>query len=343
MPPRNEGRAPESLPRRAYLQLLQGLRASESAALGSIAWHVTAGWQQVFHSVPRPLRKICDFAQPVDPLFDVANPPPIDLIVPSSDRDLPNLRVVIPAALAAVRNPVRRIRVITPAATRQNIAAAAHLSSLTSMEPRCDIEHDEDVLPRQVADAISAIDRPAGKTWIIQQAVKMLAALRGPSAASLVIDADTVLIRQRTWYADGGVQILQCAHEYHLPYIDHERRVFGPTFGDSGVSFVTHHQLMQRDVLHEMFGDDGRGLVEWILAADYGHPSPLSEYESYGAYMIARHRRRVRLARWDNHELIADRTLDAAANARAFLTPVMADAPHACSVSCHSRQSASSV
>jgi hypothetical protein len=335
-PGREPARAPESLLRLAYLRLLQTLRASESTRLGLIAWHVAGGSHRVFQRVPLPLRKICDYAQPVDPLRESAHPPPIDLVVACAARDVHNLRVVTEGALAAVRNPILRIRIITPSSTLSDPAAAAALSALRGSEPRCSVELDEDVIPRQVADAISAIHRPAGKSWVTQQVVKLSAVLSGPSPAALVVDADTVLIRARTWYTDDGVQLLQCAHEYHVPYIEHERRVFGPGFGASGVSFVTHHQLMQRDVVRQMFGDDGRGLVNWLRAADYAHPSALSEYESYAAYLLVHHRRRVRLARWDNHEWTTAGALASAADARSFVAQVQNEAPHACSVSCHS-------
>jgi hypothetical protein len=329
-------RPQKPLLRPAYLRLLRTLRASESASAGAIAWYAAASCQQLFRRVPPPLRKICDYAQPVDPLKSLAHPPPIDLVLPCAARDVPNLRIVIQGALATIRNPIRQIRIITPSDTFAEPAAAAELLRLASAETRCVIERDEDVLSREVAEAIAAIDRPAGTSWVTQQAIKLSAVLRSSIAASLVLDADTVPMVERTWYGGAGRQIVQCSHEYHVPYVEHERRVFGPDVGSSGISFVTHHQLMQRDVLKEMFGDDARGLVDWIGSADYAHPSALSEYETYGSYMLARHRRWVHLARWDNHVLRdGGAALTTASDFADFRALIRRAAPHAGSVSCH--------
>ena len=116
--------------------------------------------------------------------------------------------------------------------------------------------------------------------------------------ATLILDADTVLLSPKIWLNSEGTQILCIANEYHLPYKEHIRKVFG---GQTHLlSFTTHYQLMQRDFVREIFGQNSEGLIEWVKAADFNESFSISEYETYGEWMIKRKPNQIIFAKWNN-------------------------------------------
>jgi len=116
--------------------------------------------------------------------------------------------------------------------------------------------------------------------------------------ATLILDADTVLLSPKIWLDSEGTQILCIANEYHLPYKKHIRKVFGGQ--NHLLSFTTHHQLMKRDSVKEIFGLNGDGLVDWLKLADFNESSATSDYETYGEWMVERNPKQVVFAKWNN-------------------------------------------
>jgi hypothetical protein len=101
-----------------------------------------------------------------------------------------------------------------------------------------------------------------------------------------------------------GAQILFISHEYHLPYKKHQKIFFDR--GNSLISFVTHHQLMQRQYLYNIFGYNGERLLEWISLANYMEPSAMSEYDTYGEYVTSQKEGKFVFSKWDNFATKAD-------------------------------------
>ena len=273
-----------------YRQITNQFRRSESRTLGFLVMRGSLSLAKVINlqKLPYSLRQIVSLAQPSNPLRGT-NLPTIDIAIPCHTKDFDNLPLIIQGAKASVSNPIGKIKLITP----------EHLSvELQSRFPDCIVSTDESVLGADLVDLINELVPKERCGWIIQQIIKFRMAISSEQVATLILDADTVLLSPRIWIDSEGSQILCIANEYHLPYKQHIRRVFG---GQTNLlSFVTHHQLMQRDSVREIFGKDGKGLIEWIKSADFNESSSISEYETYGEWMVKHKPNQIAFAKWNN-------------------------------------------
>ena len=143
-----------------------------------------------------------------------------------------------------------------------------------------------------------------------------------------------------------GQQVLAVSHSFHLPYAEHAERTLGENGKSQRVSYVTHHQLMQPTVVREMLraaaggsNADGfldRGLVAWILGADYSEGAALAEYHSYGTWIMNTAPCSATLVRWGNVEVasapLIARSDDEAEN---LLNILRSEYPRSWSVSFH--------
>ena len=273
-----------------YRQITNQLRRSESRTLGFLVMRGSLSLAKALNlqKLPYSLRQIISLAQPSNPLRGT-NLPTIDIAIPCHTKDFDNLPLIIQGAKASVSNPIGKIKLITP----------EYLSiELQSRFPGCMVSTDESVLGADLVELINELVPKERCGWIIQQIIKFRMVISSEQVATLILDADTVLLSPKIWLDSEGSQILCIANEYHLPYKQHIRRVFG---GQTHLlSFVTHHQLMQRDSVREIFGQDGKGLIEWIKSADFSESSSICEYETYGEWMVKRKPNKIVFAKWNN-------------------------------------------
>jgi hypothetical protein len=215
--------------------------------------------------------------------------PTIDIAIPCHINDFDNLPLVIQGARVSVRNPIGNIRLITP----------EYLSmELQTRFPDCIVSTDENVLSADSVRAINELVPKERRGWMIQQIIKFQMVITSDQVATLILDADTVLLSPRIWLDSEGTQILCIGNEYHLPYKEHIRKVFG---GQTHLlSFVTHHQLMQRKSVRKIFGKNGEGLIEWLKLADFNESSSISEYDTYGEWMLEHNPNQIVFAKWNN-------------------------------------------
>ncbi|MEI7992643.1 MAG: hypothetical protein WCH93_09460 [Actinomycetota bacterium] len=266
------------------------IRSIDSAALGALAWR-SAERNALRQPLSMLRRHLVEALQVDDPLASAtAVLPPIDLVFVAHPRDADLLDLATEYALATSRNPIARTVIIVP----DNFVESGALRY-----PTASVVAESTVIDPATAEHIRHRFGPASG-WIFQQVLKFRAVLSSSSTACLIVDADTLLLRPRTWLTEPGVQLLAPSLEYWEPYAVHLARMWPNFDARSPLSWVTHHQLMQKDIVSEMFGAGGEGLDTWIALAEPQQPSPLSEYHSYGAYLFARHRERVGLAQWNN-------------------------------------------
>jgi hypothetical protein len=157
---------------------------------------------------------------------------------------------------------------------------------------------DERVVGFGLLDRIRELVPQWRRGWVTQQLVKMRVAMTSQFRGSLILDADTVILKPRAWLCGDGIQILPFAHEYHPPYVRHARRMWG--LHSPAVSCVTRHQLMQADVLRSMFPSGDQDFFQWLDLGDWDQTSAVAVYHDYGAWMMQMQRSRVVLAKWGN-------------------------------------------
>lgn len=148
--------------------------------------------------------------------------------------------------------------------------------------------------------------------WIKQQILKILSTKKLGSGGTLLVDADTILLRSQNWLSNENVQNLQLSVEYHIPYQEHyEKFMLSSADGKNlqmartRTSFVTHHQLMQTAILDEMFGHDDEafrnGLLKWLTCIDFTRSySPACEWHTYGTFLATNFPSRIQLTQWRN-------------------------------------------
>jgi hypothetical protein len=234
---------------------------------------------------------LVDFCQVQDPLAPVSGLPPISLVIPCHDKDFSTLAYVIESARAASHNPIDEIVLITPTSTQ---------SILQQRFPQATVRSDDEILGKALIDFIRETVPAPRFGWALQQVVKFLAVARSPHDASLILDADTMLLSPTTFLDSDGRQALSYSHEFHRPYAEHTSRFWLERGASLGMSFVTHSQLMQRDIVNEMFPDLENDLKHWLGVASWASPSAVSEYHSYGTWLVNTYPHRAAFAVWGN-------------------------------------------
>ena len=254
-------------------------------------------------------RLIVDSLQPVDPLRKEKHLPPLEVVIPFVLKDMETLRPSIEGAIASSRNPVARVTLITPQRSFLEFPnLGEQLEILFSQFPDggvlFELLIDEEFLPQNVISYLQRENlKPRDRGWVTQQFAKLSAVLNSDFAGTLVVDADTVLMYQRTWLSQDGRQILMFGQESRDPFFSFANQFHGFT-GRPRFSFVTHHQLMQRSVLSEIFGS-ADGLLDLLEFASNKSLSDnplraISEYEIYGAYLSEARKEFVVPATWGN-------------------------------------------
>ena len=277
-----------------YSNVIMGLfnlfRKSESKLLGFITTSFILNFARLarIQILPTRLRQIISLVQPSDPLRDGPFPT-IDVAIPCVSKDFHNLPFVIQGLRANVKNPIGKIILITP---------ANFCGELQFKFPDCLVTTDEKVLGADLISAINEFLPEEIRGWVTQQVIKFQVALLNNEIATLILDADTILLRPKNFLDINGKQILCIAEEFYLPYKDHQSRVFRGQ--RQLLSFVTHYQLMQSDLVREIFGSNGEGLIEWLRLADYSILYPLSEYDTYGEWILRNKPNQVAFAKWSN-------------------------------------------
>lgn len=171
---------------------------------------------------------------------------------------------------------------------------------------------DEELLATKLQKYIDETFPKWRRGWIKQQILKILAAQRMNPYGTLLVDADTILLKPQIWLSTEGKQNLQTSIEYHLPYQEHYERFMTIHRHDADlvtrrprISFVTHHQLMQPDILSSLFGtfeeNFEAGLESWLKCIDFSRSdSPACEWHTYGTFLATNFSTRVHLTQWRN-------------------------------------------
>ncbi|MBU6147998.1 MAG: hypothetical protein KGP10_07495 [Actinomycetales bacterium] len=344
--------------------------------------------------LPETARRALEAVLPVDPLCE-GDPSPLDVLILIGPRDRDLAGIVAAAAVAAVGPALSRLRILTPqryldevAERVASVVSAAGCSTVGyaggGYAARGHAAGGHEVISDEASpaepllglvDAAGSVDDhgphravtplpPQRRGWVRQQVLKIGAVALAPDPTpTLVVDADTILLRPRTWLV-GTRQLLSISHEFTCEYARHAERVLGRR-AEHPYSFVTHHQLWQPDLLLGMLAagvsplpalNDLRGRRQvvmagvraWLTAADWGSGgSAVSEYHSYGAWAAA-DPSRIALAGWRNLAVPRSSVADILGDHRnaaarrpadgtlsAALSRLRERFPDAASISCH--------
>lgn len=242
-----------------------------------------------FRSLPIT-RKLVNDAQITDPLRNSLSKPPIDVVIAIASKDFVTAPLAIQGVLRNCANPVNKIFAVVEDSS---------LDDARKLLPEIFLLSENMALPQVIRDAVKS-NHPRGREgWILQQVLGMYLASSSPAAGVLVLDSDTVLTDRVTFLDGSGTQLLQLSKEYNRQYEIHSRQMWGARRRFRGLSFVTHYQLMQPEILRKMFPDSD-SFVKWVSLGRTDHQSPIADYHSYGRFLSDKFPRRVRLGRWLN-------------------------------------------
>ena len=269
------------------------------------------------------VRLALDTALPTSPRLGQPESPHA-IFIPVHSKDLVTLPIVIAGALKSCPQAEELIL----GCPREDV------SNLSAKFPDARVIADQDLIPSTVLDYITRNVPPNRRGWVIQQIAKFRAAGDLNHAATLVIDADTVLLKKRQWFGGAANQLLCISQEIHSPYNSHAERMWGPEATRTSVSFVTHHQLMQQAVVQDMFPNGPESLQRWLSLADWTQLSAISEYHSYGAFLNT-HTDQARWGHWGNIAVARREAPSLDLTPEVWIGEIRAANPDAWSVSLH--------
>lgn len=175
-------------------------------------------------------------------------PPVVDAVVVTHPKDFGTLPAVISSLMLNSINPIRKFLIYVPEyAMREARELSLELS--TSYVGDFAVVSETTLVPDTT---IQMIRDKFGKRfgWLLQQILKLEAVLKGDDTAKLIVDADTVILSRQLFLDHQGRQLLHVSSEYQESYY-----AFLSRLADLPTPFythVSHHMVMQRDVLNEI-------------------------------------------------------------------------------------------
>lgn len=269
--------------------LSERLRRIELGLIGQALVNLYVGTYPLFDN--SWARSLLDDSLPDNPLSGFKDPLPVEILFIAAPKDFDILPLSITAALRNVSNPISSVTVIVPDSARKKLAG---LPATVRVLVESESPHSAD---------IEKVKHHFGKPrsgWVLQQGLGLAYCLNSSSQGILWIDADTVLLRPKTFLVSGPIQTLSMSREMHKEYENHARRRWPIRPKLRGLSFVTHFQLFQPRIVREMFPSGIKDVIEWIVAGNQGINSPISEYHCHGRFISTMRPEEVELARWGN-------------------------------------------
>jgi hypothetical protein len=141
--------------------------------------------------------------------------------------------------------------------------------------------------------------------WVLQQVLKVQSVLTSKADAALIVDSDTLLLTERSWFSASGTQLLTPSYEFNAPYYEFLEKL-SLCSSQPKYTFISHHMLMQPEQLRITFADlHWRGtdeLVRFICEnAQLELDSPVCvEYELYSQSLLTRSPEKVHFGLWGN-------------------------------------------
>jgi hypothetical protein len=224
----------------------------------------------------------------------------IDLIFVVTKKDFSVLKYSLPKAIEAIAPELRgHIRLIVPTLD-VNECKALFVNHHTDVRVS-----DEDTLINEFDRNVLKVKFGNRYTWVLQQVLKVAAVLESSSKASLIVDADTILLREREWFSASGQQILMPSDEFNSDYYSFLTQ-FGLCKNPPEHTFVSHHMLIQKSFMIEALRAIGVTSIHDLVAllnsdVDIISQSPVCiDYELYAQFMCMFYPKKVLLENWSN-------------------------------------------
>ena len=160
---------------------------------------------------------------------------------------------------------------------------------------------------RELYSSRTSID-PGRAGWYIQQFVKMSFSFFTHDDYYLIWDSDTIPLKPVKMFADDGRLYFDMKKEYNPPYFATMGRILPGVKKAVRKSFISEHMVIRSEYMREMIGEieslaglEGNNFQEKIMNAVDAkdlHEAGFSDYETYGNYVMARHKDSYILRNW---------------------------------------------
>jgi hypothetical protein len=213
----------------------------------------------------------------------------ISVVIPCHPKDSALIPIVLAGLEENCLNPISEVLIISPERLSSTIETNLNLRFLS----------DDLILGDSLISFVKMKFPDSQFGWIIQQVLKIQTSLNFTAEDNiLVMDSDTVLTKP-TLFVNEDHQILSITREYHRQYISQYQN-FSQTHFDTGFSYVTHFQLWQRDLITALW--EGEKISRWLDCADLSSSSSISEFHTYGSFLVEKFPQRFAYANWGNIE-----------------------------------------
>jgi hypothetical protein len=210
---------------------------------------------------------------------------PLQVVTACRIRDLPVLEIAVERLRQHI--PLGGVNVLAP--DRDCARIAARLGGRARVIP------ENGFVPGMTVAKLRELKLegfPKAAGWYFQQLLKLQFAFVDPEDDYYLIwDADTIPLRPLRFFDPAGRMILTKAEEYHAPYFQTYRALFGSE-PNREFSFIAQHILVQKSVAREMMARiEERVPVpgDWAWKVMNALPPTgknlFSEYETYGHYI----------------------------------------------------------
>lgn len=228
------------------------------------------------------------------------NPPNIELLICSTQKDFQLLNLVINNALNYSNNPIIKITILVPG---EQINSCINV--LDDFSVKIEVVDENKYLTISLKEMVRNF-LPEKYGWVVQQLLIINFTLHSNSHGVLQIDSDTILTSAVTWLDNHGNQIIYPTSSYYAQYSSVlnqlDRRLC-----NNKLAFVSHHMLFQPSLLKKMFvklnlSDTEELFNRVVKICDLKDQSPFClEYELYGQSLLYFFKSKVLFSNFANY------------------------------------------
>ena len=225
------------------------------------------------------------------------NPVRIDILITCLPKDVDILPLTIKSIFEHIKHKIDTIYIVSPEGKEiQDYCKSNHYTFVNEKEV---LGFDKNYIKYEV----NGLDRSG---WLLQQLLKLSGDTICKNEHFLVVDADTLFIKPRTFKIDKKT-IIDFSDEYHLPYYRTYEKLLKLKHR-SPVSFICHYMLFEKKKLRSLkLHIENIHKDKWYDAIinniDPFESSSFSEFETYANFVLEKYRKEYILEYWFNKSL----------------------------------------
>ena len=218
----------------------------------------------------------------------------IDIVILLVEKDLITVTYVLKSIKKHVLNPINEIVIISP--ENKKIKTLCKKNKLKYVNEKSILGY-----PKEKVEKIIGKKR-AG--WYYQQLLKLGCDKIVNSDHFLIIDADTIICKDRVFVDNKLNNYLDFSDEFHQPYYKNIENLTGIKHNQP-VSFISHYMIFNKKYLQKLKElIEKKNLQTWdeaiINSIDLNENSSFSEYELYSNFILEYYPRKIFIDYWHN-------------------------------------------